>query len=223
MKLTPVRTTYDRSLQRRFLLSGAEPVRSYLPPNTEFIPADLRIWWSAKDDQPEAEHTLSIYAWPAEHEGQVSAHWTGGYSSSPLPAWIRDLSEAVHRDLIANTTSSKTRSDDSWAYCAENRWTLDGAEIIPSLRYPHHAFAPADLSIWHSYHPAEAGRNRHTIRAFPADRGHNLSAHWDGGTNWDGSTRYSDGLPKWIRDLAEAQYERLACYARQHENHRGTR
>lgn len=38
MKLSLKKITTDRSLQRRWALSDAEPVISYLPPDTEFSP-----------------------------------------------------------------------------------------------------------------------------------------------------------------------------------------
>ena len=85
MKLTLTKIIQGRSLQRCWDLADAEPVRSFLPPYTEFVPADLRIWWNAEEGQPVGDHTLHIYAWPAERELTVSAHWTNGSARPRAP------------------------------------------------------------------------------------------------------------------------------------------
>lgn len=221
--LTLDKTSFDRSLQRSWSLVDAEPVRSYLPPYTGFMPADLRIWWSAETGQAPDGHTLSIYAWPKERGNTLSAHWRDGYNRSQPPAWIKELSEVVHQDLIANVTTP-TGTEDIWAYSAESCWTVEDGTPVPSLRSPHEPFAPGDLSIWHSYSPREVRQNRHSIRAFPVDRRNrqSLSAHWDGGVSWDGTPDYDPGLPEWIRGLAEAQHLGLVARATQFELERET-
>lgn len=129
MKLSLKKITTDRSLQRRWALSDAEPVISYLPPDTEFSPADLRIWWNEGAGDPAKDHTLHIYAWPFERDNHISAHWINGYNQHPIPQAIQELSDVVHEDLIANATSANTGAED--------------APPLPSQRYPHEPFAPA--------------------------------------------------------------------------------
>lgn len=219
MKLTAIKTILSRSLQRRFLLADAEPVPAFLPPCTEFVPADLRIWWSTEEGSPARPDTFRIMAWPREREATLSADWQGRPGYRPMPEWIRDLSDTVHEDLVANTTSPHTGTADCWSYSVDSRWTIEEGDPVPSLRYPHVPFLPGDLSIWHSYSPGQMHQNRHTIRAFPSDPDQRLklSGHWDGGVNWDGAPRYDRELPAWIRELAEAQYADLVAFAARHE------
>jgi hypothetical protein len=225
MKLILEKTTFDRSLQRCWNLTDAEPVKAFLPPYTEFVPADLRIWWSTEEGDSTEPDSTSIYAWPEDRDTNLSAHWRNGPSYSPLPEWIRNLSDTVHEDLIANAASSHTGAEDCWSYSADSRWTIEEGSPVPSLRYPHEPFVPGDLSIWHSYSPSQMYQNRHTVRAFPADREQRLklSGHWDGGINWDGTPRYDAELPAWIRELAEAQYAELVALATRRELERGAR
>lgn len=223
MKLTLDKTTFERSLQRRFLLADAEPVKAFLPPYTEFVPADLRIWWSTDECDPAKADTSRIMAWPKEREATLCAEWQGRPGYKPLPEWIRELSDAVHEALIANVTSTHTGAEDTWSYSADSRWAIEDGSPVPSLRYPHVPFIPADLSIWHSYNPRQMQQNRHTIRVFPLGRVQNLSAHWDGGINWEGTPRYDHALPEWIRTLAEAQYADLVARATQFELERENR
>jgi hypothetical protein len=225
MKSTLRKSTPSRSLQRRWFLTDAEPVHSYLHPGRMFVPADLRIWWQAKDGQQGKDHTLHIYAWPAERESSISAHWINGHNHTPLPNWIRELSDVVHEDLIANATSSNTGTGDTWAYGLDRRWTLEHAEPVRSLHYPQESFVPADLSIWHSFNAVDSSHDRHRITAFPGDRDQRLlmSADWGGGVDMDGNPRYSEDLPAWIRDLAEEQHAQLVAVATRFESERGTR
>lgn len=215
----------DRSLQRRFILTDAEPVHEYLRRDRIFVPADLRIWWNAEAGQTPDQHTFRIYAWPEDRQNHVSATWQDGYNHHPLPEWIRELSDVVHEDLIANATSANSGTEDSWAYSVDRTWTIEDADTLPSLRYPHEPFVPANLDIWHSYNAKQMHSNRHTIRAFPADLEQRLrlGAHWDGGIHWDGSSRYNEDLPEWIRVLAEDQYAQLVEFATLSEQERGTR
>jgi len=223
MKATPKQISQSRSLQRRWELTDADPIRSYLFRDRTFVPADLRIWWSANAGQPVEDHTLSIYAWPADRDDNLSAHWTNRYNHDPVPAWIRELSDVVHEDLIANTTSTNAGTEDTWAYCVDRKWTLEDADPVPSLRYPHEPFVPADLSIWTSFNTGNHDHNRHRITAYPADRNQRKYADWGGGVDWEGNPRYNDDLPEWIRDMADEQHAQLVDFATQSESERGTR
>lgn len=225
MKLTLKKIRTTRSLQRRWALTDAELVHSYLQPDRTFVPADLRIWWCVEAGQPVKDHTLHIYAWPAERELSVSAHWINGYNHSPLPEWIRELSDVVYDDLIANATSTNTGVEDNWAYAVDRDWTLEDAPAVPSLRFPHEPFVPAELDIWHSFNAKDSSHNRHRINAYPADRNHKPRIHgdWGGGIDWEGSPRYGANLPAWIRAMAEEQYAQLVDFATQSESERATR
>lgn len=225
MKSTLRKISQSRSLERRWALTDAEPVYSYLNRDRLFVPADLRIWWNADVGQPVEDHTLSIHAWPADRNDHLSAHWTDGYNHDPLPAWIRELSDVVHEDLIANATSTNAGLEDRWDYSVDRDWTLEGAPPIRSARHASKLFAPADLSIWHSHAPGDTKNDRHRITAYPADRG--LSAEvlgdWGGGVDWEGNPRYNEDLPAWIRAMAEEQFAQLVDFARQSESERETR
>jgi len=224
MKATLKKISQDRSLQRRFALTDAEPVRSYLFRDRTFVPADLRIWWNAEAGQTPGQHTFRIYAWPQDRQNHSSATWQNGYNHTPLPVWIRELSDVVHEDLIANTTSTNAGTEDTWAYCVDRKWTLEDADPVPSLRYPHEPFVPADLIIWTSFntgnHDHNRHRHRHRITAYPADRNQRKYADWGGGVDWEGNPRYSEDLPAWIRDLAEEQHAQLVDFATQSESER---
>lgn len=222
MKLTLATTTFDRSLQRGWDLADAAPVKAFLPPYTEFVPADLRIWWSTGEGDSAEPDTFSIYAWPRERDNSLSAHWRNGPSYHPLPEWIRELSDVVHGDLMGNTSSANTGTEDRWSYCVDSRWTVADGTPVPSLRHPDEHFVPGEVSIWHSYNAREMYQNRHTVRAFPSDRKQrlNVSGHWDGGISWDGTPRYDANLPAWIRELADAQYADLVARAEQFDQAR---
>lgn len=226
MKATLKKVTQSRSLQRRWALTDAEPVRSYLHRDRTFVPADLRIWWCADARQPVEDHRLHIYAWPADRNDYLSATWHDGYNHDPIPAWIKELSDIVHEDLIANATSTSTGVEDTWAYSVDRDWTLEDAPSVPSFRDPAESFVPAALDIWHTCHPKDPyGHDRHRITANPADRNKNprVYADWGGGADWEGQPRYSDDLPEWIREMADEQYAQLVAFATQSESERGTR
>lgn len=225
MKATLKKITQDRSLQRRWALAGAETVRAHLPPYTEFVPADLRIWWSAEAGEPVKDHTLHIYAWPAERGNHLSATWHGGYNYDPVPVWIKELSDVVHDDLVANATSASTGGEDTWSYAVNRDWTLEDAPEVLSQRHPHELFAPVELGIWHAINAGDPSHNRHRITAYPADRNQNprVYADWGGGVDWEGNPRYNEDVPQWIRDMADEQYAQLVAFATQSESERGTR
>lgn len=224
MKATLTKATGSRSLQRRWVLAEAAPVRSFLPPYTEFVPSDLRIWWSAETGQPAEGHSLHIYAWPQDRRSHTSAHWTGAHNHHPIPAWIRELSDTVHEDLIANATGTNTGAGDDWGYALSHDWTLEEAPRVPAIRTRGESFTPAELSIWFSHHSTGFNGNRHRITAYPADRKHSrLYADWGGGIDFDGSPSYAGDLPGWLRDMAEEQHRQLTAFAAEFESARGTR
>jgi hypothetical protein len=223
MKATLKKISQSRSLQRRWALADAEPVRSYLPTYTEFVPADLRIWWSAEAGEAEKDHTLHIYAWPAERENHLTATWRNGYNHDPIPRWIRELSNVVHEDLITNATSTNTGTEDQWAYSIDCDWILEDAPPIPSFRNPNKSFVPTELSIWHSLDAGDSGHDRHRITAYPTDRNQREYADWGGGVDWEGKPRYNADLPQWIRELAEEQFAQVVDFATKSEQERGTR
>jgi hypothetical protein len=225
MKATLRKISQSRSLQRRWALTDAEPVHSYLNREKTFIPADLRIWWSADAGEPVKDHTLHIWAWPAERDDHLSANWRDGYNHDPVPGWIKELSDVVHEDLIANATGTNTGGEDTWSYAVDRDWTLEDAPAVPSQRFPHESFVPAELSIWHAIDAGDSSHNRHRITAYPADRNQNprVFADWGGGVDWEGNPRYDDDLPQWIRDMADEQYAQLVVFAAQSESERGTR
>jgi hypothetical protein len=224
MKLALTKITQDRSLQRRWALTDAEPVKSFLPPYTEFVPADLRICWSAEAGQPVEDHTLQIYAWPADRDNHLSAHWTDGYNQAAMPEWIRELSDAVHEDLIANARTN-TGAEDRWEYSVSRKWAVEDAAPVHATRYAQEPFVPAELDIWHTMSPVDTRNDRHRIIAHPADRSHGSRAFadWGGGVFYDGRPRYNGDLPAWIRDLAEEQRGQLVAFATQSEAERGNR
>lgn len=208
MKLTLARTNQTRSLQRRWLLTKAEPVHAALTPDKTFNPADLRIWWQAEEGQPAGEDTLHASAWPAEREMTVFADWR---DERAMPAWVRKLSEVVHTDLLANAASPNTGMEDCWAHTLKRKYTVDGADVIPASKYNREAFVPIDFDIWWSFNVGlSTHEHRYSVYAHSAGRDRK-TAHW-------GSSRSSfeyciDELPVWIRDLADAQYLELKAVA----------
>lgn len=225
MKSTLKKISQSRSLQRRFALTDAEPVHAYLYREKTFVPADLRIWWCADAGQPVEDHTLSIYAWPAERDDHLTATWRNGYNHDPIPGWIKDLSDVVHEDLIANATSTNTGFEDRWGYTVDRDWSLEEAPPIPSTRHAEKLFVPADLSVWHSHSPGDTKNDRNRITANPADRDlcAGVFADWGGGVDWEGNPRYNEDLPAWIRTMADEQFAQLVDFASRSESERGTR
>ncbi|QOT19627.1 hypothetical protein [Paenarthrobacter sp. YJN-5] len=226
MKRALKKITQSRSLQRRWALTDAEPVRSYLDRDRTFVPADLRIWWCADAEQPVKDHSLHIYAWPADRNDNLSAHWTNGYNHDPIPEWIRELSEVVHEDLMANATSTNTGIEDLWTYAVDRDWILEDAPAVPSIHNPSMSFRPATLSIWHTFNPKDPYRHdRHRITAHHADWNSipRVFADWGGGADWQGNPRYSHDLPAWIGKMADEQHAQLVAFATKHESGRRTR
>lgn len=214
MKLTLVKEELDHSLQRRWILSGAEPVAAKLPPYDLFVPEDVRIWWSAEEGQPADEHTLHANAWPADRNITVFADWR---SEREMPEWAKDLSPVVHSDVEANTASPNAGVEDRWAHSLKRKWTLENADVIPPSRYNKEALVPVDLSIWWSFNVGlGTSEDRYSIYAHSAGRDGRRSPEQT--AQW-GSSRASfcydtDGLPEWIRKLADAQYVELEAVAK---------
>ncbi|MCU6481322.1 hypothetical protein [Arthrobacter sp. A2-55] len=219
MKLTLESHVPTFSLERRLSLAGAQPVTSYLMPQREFVPADLLIWWQLRPGQETTDHVFSIYAWPEDRRSALSAYWCHGILRDPVPAWIDALSETVHTDLVTNSTGARIEgAADRWGYGADRRWTIEGAPALDSTHDEREPFTPSSLNIWHSYSPGSpAGENRYRITARQDERASSLSA------DWGGSTSYSDDIPVWIQELADAQRQELIAVAAAHESDRISR
>lgn len=223
MKLTLVQEEVNRSLQRRWLLNGAEPVAAKLPPYDLFVPEDVRIWWSAEDGQPAEENTLHANAWPADRRITVFADWR---LEREMPEWAKELSSVVHSDLLANTTSTNTGVEDRWAHSLKRKWTMAGVDAIPASYYNKEALVPVDLSIWWSFNVGlGTSEDRYSIYAHSAGRDGRRSPEQT--AQW-GSSRASfacgtEDLPEWIRELADAQYVELEAIAAAHTAEREAR
>lgn len=199
----------DRSLQRRWALTDAEPLPTALPPADTFVPVDLRIWWNISTGRDPV--SFHVYAWPEERPPSMFAHWQGTLDSYPLsmPEWVRELADTVHSDLAANRTSPNTGIQDRWSHCLSRRWEVVGADPLPDLRRADLTFTPGELEIWWNVTAGTPDReNRYNIDALPDSRDRSASAQWSG-------TRaaYRD-VPAWIADLADSQYDELTETAR---------
>lgn len=215
MKLTVTKTVNDRSLERRWTLTDAEPVLTHpLFPTVEFTPVDLRIWWQLSDDSRWPESCRSN-AWPAEGEGRDRkfASWdgAGGYPAA-MPEWVRGLARVVRADLEANRPSLDTGAEDFWGYSLHRYWSVEGAAPVSDWR--GRSFVPADLDIsWNFYPGRPESDHRYNAYAHSAgygDRGRERDTGQWGGT----AARHDRDLPGWIRELVDAQYEELAANGR---------
>ncbi|QOD05967.1 hypothetical protein IDT60_20575 (plasmid) [Pseudarthrobacter sp. BIM B-2242] len=215
MKLSVTKTVNARSLERRWNLSGAEPVTTHpLLPTVPFTPVDLRIWWQLSDGRwPE---TCSAHAWPAKDQDRDRnfASWdsTGGNYPAAMPEWVRDLAKVVRADLVANKTSPDTGAEDFWGYSLHRYWDVEDAGTVSDWRGP--GFIPADLDISWSFYPGRPERDhRYGVYAHSAGRGDRGRIRDTG--QWGGTrTRHDPDLPGWIRDLVDALYEELAATAK---------
>ncbi|ACL42301.1 hypothetical protein Achl_4350 (plasmid) [Pseudarthrobacter chlorophenolicus A6] len=210
MKLTMVDTTWDRSLERRWNLTDAEPVLTHpLYPTVEFVPADLRIWWQLSGGRrPES---CRSHAWPAKREDRDRnfAAWDadGGRYPAAMPQWVRELADVVRADLHNNKTSADTGASDFWGYGLSRRWTIEDGSPVGDRR--GRPFTPVDLDIWWSFYPDRPERDhRYNVYSHSAGRSDRSTAQW-GGTR----LRHDPDLPEWVGDLVDAQHEELAAYA----------
>lgn len=221
MKLTQTGTTWDRSLERRWDLTNAEPVLTHpLHPTVEFVPVDLRVWWQVGDGRwPES---LRAHAWPAKDKDRdrTFASWdsVGGRYPAAMPGWVQDLAKVVRTDLDSNRTSSDTGSTaDFWAYGLDRRWDVEDAGTVADWR--RSPFVPVDLDISWTYYPGRPKReHRYSIYAHSAGRSDRSTAQWGGNP-----TRHDPDLPAWIRELADAQYADLVAHATRFELERENR
>lgn len=210
MKLYLRQETTDRSLERRWDMTGAEPVKTHpLRPTREFAPVDLRIWWQTSSDarRPEA---CRAHAWPAEDQDRIHtfASWDADGIPAAMPGWVRDLAAVVRADLHANRASAHDGLD-FWGYSCKRRWTVDGAPLVTDRAGIE--FIPVDVDIWHSFYPEKASRpdrmHRYTVYARSEGRSRSdyLSVQWGGAAGW-----HDPAMPDWVRDLVDAQYADLA-------------
>lgn len=210
MKLRLTATTWNRSLERRWDLTDAQPVLTHpLYPTVEFVPVDLRVWWQVSDGR--WPQSLRAHAWPAKDQGRDRdfASWdgTGGGYPAAMPEWVRELARVVRADLDNNRASLNTGSADYWGYGLDRRWSIADATPVSDRR--GHGFAPVDLDISWSFYPDRPEReHRYSIYAHSADRSSRSTAQWGGTRAW-----HDPDLPEWIRELADAQYEELAAAA----------
>lgn len=210
MRLILIESTDERSLERRWNLSDAEPVLTHpLYPTVEFIPVDLRIWWQVSNGRwPES---CRSHAWPAKAQGRdrTFASWdsVGGYPAA-MPPWVRDLAKIVRNDLDNNRTSPNTGGTDFWGYGLQRRWTVEDAAPVADRR--GRPFIPVDLDIWWSFYPDRPERDhRYNVYTHSTDRSDRTTAQW-GGIR----TRHDPDLPEWVRNLVDAQYEELVATAK---------
>ena len=214
MKLTLREETTDRSLERRWTLTGADPVPSQpLQPSQEFVPVDLRLWWQLSSGGRK-EDSFRGNAWPAKDNdsSHVFASWSdaawGPYPAG-MPQWVRDHADTVRADLDANRATEHD-GQDFWGYGSKRRWDLEDAPLVSDRHGIE--FIPVELDIWHSFYPDPASRpgrvHRYTVyaRSRGERRSDHLSVQW-GGT----AARHDPDMPDWVRELVDAQYADLAA------------
>jgi hypothetical protein len=211
VKLTLVKETTDRSLERRWNLTDAAPVMSYpLLPAREFVPVDLRIWWQASEGGRREEACRS-HAWPARDQDRdrTFASWDADGIPVAMPHWVRDLAAVVRADLRANHAAGHDGTD-FWGYGSSRRWALEDAPLVADRRSIE--FIPVELNISHSFYPDEASRpdrvHRYSVYAYSAGRSDRLSVQWGGTAAW-----HDPDMPDWVRELVDAQYADLAATA----------
>lgn len=213
MKLTVTKTVNDRSLERRWSLSDAEPVLTHpLRPTVPFTPVDLRIWWQLSDSTRWPE-SCRANAWPAKDQDRDRnfASWdsTGGHYPAAMPEWVRELAGVVRTDLQANRASLETGTEDVWGYGLHRYWNVEGAGTVSDCR--GRSFIPADLDISWNFYPDRPERDhRYNVYAHSAgygDRGRERDTGQWGGTR----LRHDRDLPGWVRDLVDTLYEELAA------------
>lgn len=214
MKLALVKETTDRSLERRWDLTDAEPVMAHpLRPSKEFVPVDLRLWWQ-KSDGGRREEAFRGHAWPAKDQDRdhTFASWSDaawGPYPAEMPQWIRDLADAVRADLDANLASSHDGAD-FWGYGSSRSWSLDDAPLVTDRTGIE--FIPVELDISHSFYPDPATRpdrvHRYNVyaRSQGRRRSDHLSAQWGGTAAW-----HDPQMPDWVRGLVDAQYADLVA------------
>lgn len=212
MKATLTKGTTDRSLERRWDLTDAQPVLAHpLRPSVEFVPVDLRIWWQ-KSDGGRREESCSSNAWPAKGQDRdrIFASWDAGGIPAAMPAWVRELAAVVRADLDANLASEHDGTD-FWGYGNDRRWALEDAPLVADRSGIE--FIPAELDISHSFYPENSSAadrdHRYSVYAYSAGRGDFMSVQWGGTRQWQ-----DRHMPGWVRELVDAQYEDLAAAAR---------
>lgn len=213
MKATLTKETTDRSLERRWTLADAMPVKAHpLRPSIEFVPVDLRIWWQ-KSEGGRRENACRSHAWPAKDQDRdrTFASWDAEGIPAAMPQWVRDLAAVVRADLDANRASEHEGSD-FWGYGNDRLWVLEDAPLVADRSGIE--FIPVELDISHSFYPDPATRpdrvHRYNVyaRSQGPRRSEYLSVQWSGTAVW-----HDPDMPGWVRELVDAQYEDLAADA----------
>ncbi len=211
MKLTLAKETTDRSLERRWDLTGAEPVLAHpLRPAVTFVPVDLRIWWQ-KSEGGRRENACRAHAWPAKDQDRdrTFASWDADGIPAAMPQWVRDLAAVVRADLHANKPSGHDGTD-FWGYGNDRRWALEDAPLVADRSGIE--FIPVELDISHSFYPDPATRpdRVHRYNVYARSRGERRSDHLS--VQWGGTAaRHDPDMPGWVRDLVDTQYADLAA------------
>jgi hypothetical protein len=212
VKLTLLKETTDRSLERRWDLTDAQPVKAHpLRPSREFIPVDLRIWWQ-KSDGGRKEESCRSHAWPAKDQDRdrTFASWDADGIPVAMPQWVRDLAAIVRADLHANRATQHA-GVDFWGYGSDRRWAIEDGEPVADRR--GRSFIPVELDISHSFYPGDGAvtadrEHRYNVYAYSAGRSDRTSVQWGGTRRWQ-----DPQMPAWVRELVDAQYADLAAAA----------
>lgn len=137
MKLALTETTWDRSLERRWDLSDAQPVLTHpLYPTVGFVPVDLRVWWQVSNGR--WQESCRAHAWPAKDQDRdrTFASWdsVADWRGSPFVPVAVDISWSFYPDRPASQhrysiyAHSAGRSDRSTA-----QWGGNPARHDPDL------------------------------------------------------------------------------------------
>ncbi|MBT2551592.1 hypothetical protein [Arthrobacter sp. ISL-5] len=116
MKLTLAKITAERSLERRWDLSDAEPVLAH-PLSRPWNSFRLTCACGGRSATAGGPESCRAHAWPAEQRTHTFDSWQdfdGRYPSS-MPQWVRDLAAVVRVDLDTNHASANAGAEDRWS------------------------------------------------------------------------------------------------------------
>lgn len=214
VNLTQIKAESDRSLERRWTLPTAPPVKDFLSRDREFVPADLRVWCQRTDGGGEA---IRARAWPADRADRASAEWNESGYPHRMPDWVRELAEGVRADLAANRPGADPQAADRWTHGRYSHWMVRGAERVRDLRDPNLTFVPGllDVSCWVTA-GAPDWENRFRVDLTPADRLTPGRQLWTGDEAEITQDRVpSRDMPEWITAILTDQYAKLGSEARE--------